>query len=197
MTGDWRTGGLGDYISLVRVLRNDPWLEHEHVGIVRLDARADPMCVASAECLEDGVVQTADASVRIDFGNTGQAAAVFQVRSANTAHGPRTYTVEPGRTLSGPWSVAGIGATQYDIDVYGPNGFLRAFRGSVLASAQRLGVRAACDAQTNHLTLTIANLGAREVTVDVLDRYSGKVRSRNIDAGASASIQYELTPFDG
>src|SRR5262249_30994357 len=44
-------------------------------------------------------VQPADGSVRIDFGNTGQATAVFQVRSGNPAHLPRTYTVEPGKHL--------------------------------------------------------------------------------------------------
>src|SRR5262249_8524161 len=49
-------------------------------------------------------VQAADGSVRIDFANTGRSAAVFQVRSGNPSHPPRTYTVGPDAHLSGAWS---------------------------------------------------------------------------------------------
>ena len=41
-----------------------------------------------------GVVEPADGSFRIQFRNTGRAAAVFHVRSGNSADVPRTYTVQ-------------------------------------------------------------------------------------------------------
>jgi phospholipase C len=144
-----------------------------------------------------GHVQPGDGSVRIDFGNTGERTAVFQVRSANPAHDPRTYTVGPGAHLSGVWSIAGIGATSYDLSVYGPNGFLRAFKGSVLPAASRLDVQTAYDRHTNHLTLTIANLGSLAATIDILDKYTGTIRSERVDAGASVSDRSELSSFDG
>ena len=83
------------------------------------------------------VVQTDDGSVRIDFENTGRAAAVFQVRSADPAHAPRTYTIRPGTPLSDVWNVAGIGATDYDLSVYAANGFVRRFQGSVAPPGPR------------------------------------------------------------
>jgi phospholipase C len=144
-----------------------------------------------------GHVQLGDGSVRIDLANSGAHAAVFQVRSGNPAHDPRSFTLGPGTQLSGVWSVAGIGATSYDLSVYGPNGFLRAFKGSVLPSASRLVVHTAYDRQTNHLTLTIGNDGAHGVTVDVLDHYTGKVRSENVAVGDSVSRRWELEPFGG
>jgi phospholipase C len=48
-------------------------------------------------------VQPGDGSVRIEFSNTGMAAAVFHVRSTSAAHSPRTYTVEAGKGLAGAW----------------------------------------------------------------------------------------------
>jgi len=144
-----------------------------------------------------GHVQLGDGSVRIDFANSGAHAAVFHVRSANPAHDPRSYTVDPGAHLSGVWSVTGIGATSYDLSVHGPNGFLRAFKGSVLQTASRLDVHTAYDRHTNHLTLTITNHGAHGATVDVLDQYSGKTRSEHVNAGGSVSRRWELEPFGG
>jgi len=47
-----------------------------------------------------GVLQLSDGSFLIDFANSGKATAVFQVRSGSDAHAPRTYTVEPGKSLS-------------------------------------------------------------------------------------------------
>jgi len=58
----------------------------------------------------------------------------LQVRSGNTADGPRTYTVEAGKSLSDTWSVDAQG--RYDLSVYGPNGFMRAFKGAVSQPAK-------------------------------------------------------------
>ncbi len=143
------------------------------------------------------IVQPADGSVRIDFGNTGRAAAVFQVRSGNSAHDPRTYTVEPNIQVSGAWSVAGVGATDYDLSVYGPNGFLRVFKGSISPAATSLGVQTIYDDRTNRITLTISNLGSHSITFDVLDKYTGQIISEVLDRGASVSRRWSLAPFDG
>src|SRR5262249_15061153 len=76
-----------------------------------------------------GRVIASNGSFRIDFTNAGEATAVFQVRSGNSADIPRTYTVEPSKHLSDVWNVMSIGAAEYALSVYGPNGFLRAFKG--------------------------------------------------------------------
>jgi phospholipase C len=119
-----------------------------------------------------GSLHPADGTFRLDLGNTGRAAAVFQVRSANPAEGPRSYTVEPGRRLAGTWQAAGAGGA-YDLSVYGPNGFTRTFRGGALGGdATRLDVLA--EYESGEVALAIANLGSRTNTVSVVDRYTGK-----------------------
>jgi phospholipase C len=62
-----------------------------------------------------GGVDTSAGSFIIDFRNTGGVAAVFQVRSGNSADGPRTYTVETHKKLSDIRSIAAIGASNYDL----------------------------------------------------------------------------------
>jgi len=61
-----------------------------------------------------GTLDTQWASYRIDFSNSGEASAVFHVRSGNPADAPRSYTVEPGKSLSGKWRVSGTASTDYE-----------------------------------------------------------------------------------
>jgi phospholipase C len=143
------------------------------------------------------VVRTADGSVRIDFENVGQSSAVFHVRSGDPADVPRNYTMEPGRQLSGSWNVGGTGASDYDLSVYGPNGFFRRFKGSIVPGRTNLDVRATYDANTNAITLTIANLNSASVTITVLDKYSGHAMGESIESGASVSKRWSLARFDG
>ena len=143
------------------------------------------------------IVQAANGSVRIDFANTGEAAAVFQVRSGHPAHNPRTYTVDPGKQLSGEWAVESLGATEYDLSVYGPNGFLREFKGSIVPDEVRLDVQTDCARKKNQIALGFSNYGPQSLTISVLDRYNGATVSEVLETGRSTSRQWALRRFDG
>ena len=54
---------------------------------------------------------------------------MFQVRSGDTASGPRTYTVQPKAEIVDNWPLASSTGGNYHLSVYGPNGFFRAYRG--------------------------------------------------------------------
>ncbi|HTY49730.1 MAG TPA: phospholipase C, phosphocholine-specific [Steroidobacteraceae bacterium] len=111
-------------------------------------------------------------TVSLKFINTGGAAAVFQVRSTNTADVVRNYTVEPGKMLSGTWTATAAGT--YNLSVYGPNGFVRSFQGSTGAGAAALMVSAAYDKYGfGSLGLNIVNSAGTKATVSVLDAYTG------------------------
>jgi phospholipase C len=153
-------------------------------------ARALPYALSA-----HGLLQASGGSFKIDFQNTGSATAVFQVRSGSSAHGPRTYTVEPGKALSDSWFLGSIGLADCDLSVYGPNGFLRAFQGSVsgLRSSQ-LDVTLVYDAPGNGIRLVIGNLSSRTAEVRVLDRYSGE--SLEIDIQARQTVSKHLSVAD-
>src|SRR5262249_13472827 len=56
-----------------------------------------------------GLIDASGNNFHIDFANTGRATSVFQVRSGSTAHIPRTFTLEPNKSLSDTWGLGAIG----------------------------------------------------------------------------------------
>nr|WP_306215102.1 phospholipase C, phosphocholine-specific [Actinoplanes sp. RD1] len=103
----------------------------------------------------------ADASVAGDtrtvtFRNTGKATAVFQARAGEDI---RTYTVEPGKTLSGTWPA------RERVEVHGPNGFYRQFLGGAL------GVRTGYDTRAEKVTVAFTNAGSGRLQLTVRDTY--------------------------
>jgi phospholipase C len=134
-------------------------------------------------------------SYRIDFLNVGSAAAVFHVRSANASDASRSYTVGPGAQVSDVWDVAAHATDKYDVSAYGPNGFLRAFKGSIAGA--RLDVREAYDPRSNRITLTIANDAAQPAVVVISDRYTGKTTVATLASGDTMSPRWSLSNSSG
>jgi phospholipase C len=143
-----------------------------------------------------GTAHSADNSFRLHFGNTGRAAAVFQVRSGNAADLPRSYTVEAGKSLADTWSVG----SSYDLSVYGPNGFFRAFKGGIDAAGVRakLDVRAEYDDEDHGgIALHIANGGAHTAEVTVLDAYTGHEFKQLLAPREDLEVERSLEAFHG
>jgi phospholipase C len=144
-----------------------------------------------------GSVDVAGGVFRIEFGNIGKAAAVFHVRSGNPAEGPRSYTVEPDKTLAGEWSPAGAGAG-YELSVHGPNGFLREFRATAAgADAASLDVSLNYDENRSRIGLVIANRAATPAKVRIHDEYTGHSVEQTLAAGKSATRRWSLKQFHG
>jgi phospholipase C len=82
----------------------------------------------------------------------------------------RNYTVEPHKRLGDTWSIA----STYDVSVYGPNGFVRYFRGSIGAKAAMLDIRSSYRTEEGGaLAWRIRNFGEHKASVVVLDAYTG------------------------
>jgi phospholipase C len=72
----------------------------------------------------------------LEFRNTGQAGAVFHVYDRlHLDRIPRRYTVEAGKRLLDEWDLY-VDEGRYDLWVYGPNGFVREFRGMLRRGAR-------------------------------------------------------------
>jgi phospholipase C len=112
--------------------------------------------------------------VHIFFGNTGKVAAVYQVYSALSQSGPWTYTVAPDTELSDSWNIALDGQTQYHLSVFGPNGFLRVFKGSNVSGKANLASSLTYDVHSNGVILGTHNRSGIPVKVTVSDSYSHK-----------------------
>jgi phospholipase C len=133
-----------------------------------------------------GSAQASDNTFRIGFENAGEAAAVFQVRSGHGAVVPRSYTVEAGKQLADSWSLITNGANGYDLSVYGPNGFLRAFKGSGADHDHAaLDVQASYDETKGGITLVVTNRQGRTDNVRILDNYTGESVKRTLESKES------------
>jgi phospholipase C len=150
-----------------------------------------------------GLVNASAGSIELTFVNTGKAGAVFQVRSSVAADPVRNYTVEAGKQLSGSWQASG----QYDLTVFGPNGFLRHFKGSMGAGAAAIAVVAEYDHRGFHadyqsrenlsIGITVRNVGLRHATVTMLDAYTGAKVTRLLNPGSHAEGKLPLDRFHG
>ena len=153
----------------VPVPPNDPAVPKQEHGV--RPARALPY-----ELKSHGIVRESDGSFQIHFHNSGQAAAVFQVRSGNASHPPRTYTVDTHDQVADAWSIAAAGASDYDLSVYGPNGFFRGFKGA-LAGRGNLDVQERYNTKSQQIVLTMTNRGSQTVSVRILNRYTSRASS--------------------
>jgi phospholipase C len=151
----------------------DPTLSSVIVGVPKQEKGIRPARALPYALDVQGSIS--NTTLTLTFINTGKAAAVFQVRSTNATDPVRNYTVEGGKRLSGTWTVA----SSYNLSVYGPNGFVRYFKGSVGASAAALAIQSICLLEDFGLIgWTITNVSAHNATVTVLDAYSGNKVSK-------------------
>jgi phospholipase C len=141
------------------------------------------------ELQADGTLDAAHGAFRIDFVNTGEAGVCFLARSGNSADGPRTYTVEAGKSLADSWTADGQG--RYDLEVHGPNGFLRAFKGTVSSQAN-IDVDCSYDRNDRDVLLRITNLGSIACRVTVTNAYDHGSFSRLLRPGQNVREKWSL-----
>src|SRR5207245_114588 len=140
----------------------------------------------------DGKADPSQQAFRIDFGNTGKATAVYHVRSGNTKTGPWTYTVQPGAGISDSWALSANSRGGYDLSVYGPNGFLRSFKGSTSGqNVANLHIETSYDNSGVGIELEITNLGAT-CQVHIVDAYSKDEITHTLKTGEELTKHWSL-----
>jgi phospholipase C len=116
----------------------------------------------------------AHGEVKIYFRNSGKVAAVYQVYSGDGQSGPWTFTVAPGTELANTWNLTSNGQTDYDLSVFGPNAFLRLFKGSIAGGKANIATSIMYDIDSNGVILGIDNRSGTVSNVSVFDRYTNK-----------------------
>jgi phospholipase C len=136
------------------------------------------------ELYVEGEVNHAQGGLELTFKNSGKAGAAFHVRFGDGVTAPRTYTVGAGQETSD--SFEAVAATSYDLSVYGPNGFLRAFAGGLAPGSANLKVSAAYDKEAGGIVLAIRNDGSSAAKVRIFDAYTDKSQTRVVQPHGSA-----------
>jgi phospholipase C len=110
--------------------------------------------------------------VNLRFGHTGKVAVVYQVYSGDSQTGPWTYTVAPDTELSDSWDLSANAQTEYDLSVFGPNAFLRVFKGSISGTKANLVTNIIYDVNNDGVILGIVNHGQESIAVSIVSSYS-------------------------
>jgi phospholipase C len=132
---------------------------------------------------------------RMSFANTGSQTAVFQVRSGSATLGPRTYTVQPQAELADTWPFAGSRAVAYDLSVYGPNGFFRAYRGQ--AASVNLQSTIVYNLGQYGITLKLVNIGSESCEVQIRNLYNDEVLTQVLEPANRLEKFWPLERFFG
>ena len=137
---------------------------------------------------------TGGGAATLEFRNAGAAGAALNVYSADAAQGPWFYTVGAGQSLTHqPTS----GAASYDLTVFGPNGFVRGFRGGLGATSARVSTHADYDATSKSLVLNARNEGQSGITLTArLNVGDIEVEfSTALAPGSSIPLRWPIEPF--
>lgn len=137
-----------------------------------------------------GEVEISARSLRLSLRNSGKAGAVFQVRSGDGKTGPWTYTVGAGDETSDSFGAGG--AASYDLEVFGPNGFLRTFAGGFTPANANLSVNVIYDRESEGVILFLRNHGSTNEELSIFDAYSGKTYKLHLQPNDSATYTGQL-----
>jgi len=178
-------GSLDDFI---------PSLATVSVGVPQQEKGIRPARALPYELNVHATVNSTASTVDLKFIKTGAATAVFQVRSGNPTEAVRTYTVEPNKNLSDTWHVV----SSYDLSVYGPNGFLRSFKGSIGSHAAVLDVSSRYwRSGRGAIAVAITNLTHVQAEVSVLDAYTGRSVTAVLHPGQTFEDERPIDEFGG
>jgi phospholipase C len=137
-------------------------------------------------------------ALSITFANKGRQGAHFYVYGTNRSDGPWRYTVEAGKSLDDTWDLSVTNGV-YAFEVYGPNGFVRRFSGTVAATAAAATqaghpgkggtpqpeIAAHYDVANGNLFLKFTNTGGGIARLTVTDNaYGARERLLVVPAGA-------------
>ena len=91
---------------------------------------------------------------RLAIDNPGAAGICLHAHTPGAVLGPWSYTIESAKTLTALVPVVDKTTGRYELTVFGPNGFVRAFKG---AGPSALSVETAYDADAHRLVLRLRN----------------------------------------
>jgi phospholipase C len=146
-------------------------------------------------CSVAGAVLAGQDAFQIQFANHGTYTAVYQVYTGAGEFAPRTYTVSPNAEVSDTWNYGTV--NQYNLLVFGPNGFYRVFKGSFGAGAADLQTQITYDITRKGINLEVANAGSALTQVRMFDYYTQQTTQRSVEPNQSFTEFWSLERFYG
>ncbi|MCP3757420.1 phosphocholine-specific phospholipase C [Streptomyces sp. TBY4] len=139
----------------------------------------------------DGKATVSTGKFTLTFSSGPSLGAHFHSTSGNRTDGPWPYTVEAGKTLSDTWSTSASTGNQINLTVWGPNGFLRTWKGPAKKAGPEVTARHS--ASTGNLVLSLTNGGTAAVNLTVTNAYGGTAQVLRVAAGGTVAHTVSLS----
>lgn len=172
-----------------------PYMPQQEKGV-------KPACALAYELYVDGNLSADRKQYQIKFkaGNTvfgnNALSAPFHVYAYDKGVQVKSYTVTAGAELQDGWPLAANG--KYDLHVYGPNGFYRAFAGNINDARLKAQLKyefekGGSNVLTGNLILSLYNVGSAPLTVQIKDNaYHNPAQSTLIQGSSQEIITLNL-----
>jgi phospholipase C len=140
----------------------------------------------------DARVDAANTQLSLNMRNSGRMGAVLH--SYDRLHldrVPRRYTIEAGRSLSDTLTIDAADGGRYDLWIYGPNGFVRELKGSLLSGQQaQPEVVVRYNATRGALQLRAGNTGMSSCTLTIASSVYSRFEPVSLRIGAGRRSEH-------
>jgi len=136
----------------------------------------------------DTTASRSNRTMRLTFQNSGEAAAVFQVRSRTHDGGPWVFTVGSGAVVAESWDIGDLGG--YEFSVHGPHGFMRRFANAV--DDMEVHVELHIDAEREQIRVAFFNATDVPRQLVVKDAYTGDTKTYTLSPAARADSLWDI-----
>jgi phospholipase C len=171
-------------------------------ALPRQEPGVRPACALPYQLYADGRVSDDQQHFQVRFEarteifGARSAGSPFQVRLVGKTWSMRNYAVAAGDNLIDRWALTELADPATVLQVYGPNGFLREYKG-----VGQVRLEAGCDYErdkkgqlTGNLVLRLVNRAAQPYTISVTDNaYRGAPQSRTVKANEQAMLVVPLS----
>ncbi len=113
----------------------------------------------------------------------------------------RSYAVTPTDRITDTWQLSDFKNDNYHLEVHGPNGFFRSFKGNkgdvdldIVCSYELAGK---AQKLTGNLTIAINNNDTATCTVEVTNHYTKATETKALDARTSGLMNFDLSKTHG
>lgn len=177
-----------------------PWMPKQERG-------TRPACALPYQLYAEGKTSDGGQTFKIKFEARNEvfgdaaAGAPFYVYTPGTDLAPRNYAVKPGDQLVDSWTIPA--SEPYHLQVYGPNGFFREFKGN----SKDPGIDVALEYEhspankkslTGNVAVMLRNNSKQKQTVVVTDNaYKGKTQTKTINPGGQATLIVDASKHSG
>lgn len=138
-----------------------------------------------------GVFEVSFTNKRNLFGNNTAGAPFTAYAINNNNVTVRSYAVLPADSIKDTWDLKDFDNGNYHVEVHGPNGFFRSYKGNV-HDADMLVVCSYKANKSTSMVLALTNNSAKALTIELTNHYTKATQTKQMAAHGTLAVDFDL-----